>query len=105
MPRNIASSTGSSDLQNIHVSLRILSRPDPNKLSLIYRTLGEDYAERVLPSIVSDESKAVVVFLDFTVFLFDILLLLLFYSILFLLFLILFYFLFFIFYPFGVLIF
>jgi len=58
--RNIASSTGSSDLQMINVSLRILSRPDPMKLSHIYRTLGEDYAERVLPSIVSDESKAVV---------------------------------------------
>jgi prohibitin 2 len=58
--RNIASSTGSSDLQMINVSLRILSRPDPMNLSHIYRTLGEDYAERVLPSIVSDESKAVV---------------------------------------------
>lgn len=60
----------------ISVSLRILARPDPMKLSHIYRTLGsylifllhetkliligEDYAERVLPSIVSDESKAVV---------------------------------------------
>jgi prohibitin 2 len=58
--RNIASSTGSSDLQMISVSLRILARPDPLKLAYIYRTLGEDYAERVLPSIVSDESKAVV---------------------------------------------
>jgi len=58
--RNIASSTGSSDLQMINVSLRILSRPDPLKLSHIYQSLGEDYAERVLPSIVNDESNAVV---------------------------------------------
>lgn len=44
----------------INVSLRILSRPNPQRLPLIYKTLGEDYSERVLPSIVNEVSKAVV---------------------------------------------
>lgn len=45
----------------INVSLRILSRPDPQRLPTIYKTLGEDYSARVLPSIVYEVSKAVVV--------------------------------------------
>jgi len=59
-PCNIRSPTGSSDLQMISVSLRILSRPDPSGLPKIYQTLGEDYSDRVLPSIVNEVSKAVV---------------------------------------------
>jgi len=59
-PCNIRSPTGSSDLQMISLSLRILSRPDPFALPRIYQTLGEDYNDRVLPSIVNEISKAVV---------------------------------------------
>jgi len=59
-PVNIHSPTGSKDLQMINVSLRILSRPNFQQLPTIYRTLGEDYSERVLPSIVNEVSKAVV---------------------------------------------
>jgi len=59
-PVNIQSGTGSSDLQMINVSLRILSRPNPMRLPQIYTTLGLDYSDRVLPSIVSEVSKAVV---------------------------------------------
>eukprot|EP01126_Amoeba_proteus_P061550 TRINITY_DN8275_c0_g2_i1.p1 TRINITY_DN8275_c0_g2~~TRINITY_DN8275_c0_g2_i1.p1 ORF type:complete len:372 (-),score=75.80 TRINITY_DN8275_c0_g2_i1:67-1182(-) len=59
-PVNIHSPTGSKDLQMILVSLRILSRPNPAQLPTIYRTLGPDYSERVLPSIVNEVSKAVV---------------------------------------------
>ncbi len=36
----------------VNVGLRVLTRPNADKLPEIYRTLGTDYAERVLPSII-----------------------------------------------------
>lgn len=36
----------------VNIGLRVLTRPVPNKLPEIYRTLGTDYGERVLPSII-----------------------------------------------------
>ena len=36
----------------VNVGLRVLTRPDPERLPEIYRNLGTDYAERVLPSII-----------------------------------------------------
>lgn len=59
-PRNIQSLTGSRDLQMVTITLRVLSRPDPNSLPTIYRTLGIDYDDRVLPSIVNEVLKSVV---------------------------------------------
>ena len=49
------------DLQNVNITLRILFRPVPSSLPKIYQTLGIDYDERVLPSIVNEVLKAVVV--------------------------------------------
>lgn len=49
------------DLQNVQITLRILHRPEPNKLPNIYLNIGRDYAERVLPSITNEVLKAVVV--------------------------------------------
>jgi len=59
-PRSIQSMTGSKDLQMVNISLRVLSRPDPSYLPTIYRELGTDYDERVLPSIVNEVLKSVV---------------------------------------------
>lgn len=59
-PRNISSLTGSRDLQMVNIAVRVLSRPDPTKLPFIYRRLGTDYDERVLPSIVNEVCKQVV---------------------------------------------
>lgn len=59
-PRNIASLTGTKDLQMVNISVRVLSKPDDKKLQEIYRTLGADYDERVLPSIVNEVLKSVV---------------------------------------------
>ncbi len=59
-PRMIQSMTGSKDLQMVNISLRVLSRPDVVHLPQIYRELGTDYDERVLPSIVNEVLKAVV---------------------------------------------
>ncbi|GBE85059.1 proteolysis and peptidolysis-like protein [Sparassis latifolia] len=59
-PRNIASLTGTKDLQMVNITCRVLSRPNPSSLPTIYRELGTDYDERVLPSIVNEVLKSVV---------------------------------------------
>jgi len=59
-PRNIKSETGSKDLQTVNLTLRVLFRPDPSKLGSIFRNLGLDYDERVLPSLGNEVLKSVV---------------------------------------------
>lgn len=59
-PRNIASLTGTKDLQMVNITCRVLSRPRVDALPQIYRTLGQDFDERVLPSIVNEVLKSVV---------------------------------------------
>nr|KAJ3422022.1 hypothetical protein HK105_001502 [Polyrhizophydium stewartii] len=59
-PRNIASLTGTKDLQMVNITVRVLSRPRVEMLPEIYRTLGLDFDERVLPSVVNEVLKAVV---------------------------------------------
>ncbi|PVD36776.1 hypothetical protein C0Q70_03766 [Pomacea canaliculata] len=59
-PRKISSPTGSKDLQMVNISLRVLSRPLASQLPQIYRSLGTDFDERVLPSICNEVLKSVV---------------------------------------------
>nr|CAD1818161.1 unnamed protein product [Ananas comosus var. bracteatus] len=59
-PHLVESTSGSRDLQMVKIGLRVLTRPLPEKLPMIYRTLGENYNERVLPSIIHETLKAVV---------------------------------------------
>ena len=49
------------DLQNVNITLRILFRPIAESLPNIFKNLGVDYDERVLPSVVNEVLKAVVV--------------------------------------------
>jgi len=63
-PRNVSSITGSKDLQNVNITLRILFRPISSSLPKIYTNLGLDYDERVLPSISNEVLKAVVARFD-----------------------------------------
>lgn len=44
----------------VNITIRVLSKPDEYALPNIYRTLGLDYDERVLPSIVNEVLKSVV---------------------------------------------
>jgi prohibitin 2 len=44
----------------VNISCRVLSRPEVQALPVIYRELGQDYDERVLPSIVNEVLKSVV---------------------------------------------
>jgi len=59
-PRKISSPTGSKDLQMVNLSLRVLARPISDKLPEIHQTLGQDYDEKVLPSITNEVLKSVV---------------------------------------------
>jgi prohibitin 2 len=59
-PRKITSPTGSKDLQMVNISLRVLSRPDAINIPQVHKELGEDFAEKVLPSICHEVLKAVV---------------------------------------------
>ena len=59
-PVNLQTLTGSKDLQMVTIAIRVLHKPNPNQLVWIYRMLGVNYDERVLPSIMNECAKAVV---------------------------------------------
>ncbi|CEP19098.1 hypothetical protein [Parasitella parasitica] len=59
-PRNVASLTGTKDLQMVNITCRVLSKPRVDQLATVYRTLGQDYDERILPSVVNEVLKSVV---------------------------------------------
>jgi prohibitin 2 len=59
-PVNLQTLTGSKDLQMVTIAIRVLHKPDPNQLVWIYRNLGLNYEERILPSIMNECAKAVV---------------------------------------------
>ncbi|KAF2453620.1 band 7 family-domain-containing protein [Lineolata rhizophorae] len=63
-PRNINTVTGSKDLQMVNLTLRVLHRPEVGMLPKIYQNLGQDYDERVLPSIGNEVLKAIVAQFD-----------------------------------------
>ena len=44
----------------VNITCRVLSKPEQRALPTIYRELGKDYDERVLPSIVNEVLKSVV---------------------------------------------
>lgn len=59
-PREIPSITGTKDLQMVNLKLRVLWRPVVEELPRLYRELGTDFDERVLPSIGNEVLKSVV---------------------------------------------
>ncbi len=59
-PREVPSVTGTKDLQMVNIKLRILWRPVIEELPKLYRELGTDFDERVLPSIGNEVLKSVV---------------------------------------------
>ena len=59
-PREIPSVTGTKDLQMVNIKLRVLWRPVVDELPKIYRELGPDFDERVLPSVGNEVLKSVV---------------------------------------------
>jgi prohibitin 1 len=63
-PRSVPTVTGSKDLQNVSITLRILFRPLPSQLPHIFTSIGTDYDERILPSIINEVLKSVVAQFD-----------------------------------------
>eukprot|EP00760_Papus_ankaliazontas_P032092 PhM_4_TR5622/c0_g1_i1/m.62026/K17081/PHB2; prohibitin 2 len=59
-PTEVVTSTGSRDLQQVNMSVRVLYRPKLDSLHHLYRQLGTRYAETVLPSIINEVIKSVV---------------------------------------------
>jgi len=59
-PREIPSITGTKDLQMVNIKLRVLWRPICDELPKLYRELGTDFDERVLPSIGNEVLKSIV---------------------------------------------
>lgn len=59
-PHTFSSVSGTKDLQMVNLTLRVLSRPDESKLPTIYKELGLEYDEKVLPSIGNEILKSVV---------------------------------------------
>ena len=59
-PQMIHSTTGTRDMQTVDLSLRMLFRPNIDKLDEILLNLGLDYDERVLPSIGNEVLKSVI---------------------------------------------
>jgi len=57
-PSEISSASGSRDLQMVDLTLRVLYRPG-NDLPSLYRTLGTNYAQRLLPSVGNEVMKSV----------------------------------------------
>ncbi|CAL0301762.1 unnamed protein product [Lupinus luteus] len=59
-PHTFSSVSGTKDLQMVNLTLRLLSRPDTQRLPTIVQNLGLEYDEKVLPSIGNEVLKAVV---------------------------------------------
>lgn len=59
-PRSVPVTTGSKDLQSVNITLRVLFRPQPSKLPVIYKETGLYYEDRIMPSIVTEVLKTVI---------------------------------------------
>lgn len=59
-PKLIQTTTGTKDLQTVTIHCRMLFKPEITGLPQIHKTLGDDYDERVLPSIANEVMKATI---------------------------------------------
>jgi prohibitin 1 len=59
-PKLIQTSTGTKDLQMVTIHVRMLFKPQIEGIPTIHSTLGEDYDERVLPSVANEVIKATI---------------------------------------------
>ncbi|KAF5208156.1 Prohibitin, partial [Thalictrum thalictroides] len=59
-PHTFSSQSGTKDLQTVSIQLQVLSRSEVSQLLSIFKTLGTEYDQKVLPSIGNEVLKAVV---------------------------------------------
>merc|ERR1711988_1465687 len=57
-PYLLRTMSGSRDLQMVDMQLRVLCRPNVDVLPTIFKKIGSDYREKVLPSIVNEVLKS-----------------------------------------------
>ena len=59
-PKDLQTVTGTKDLQNVHINLRVLFKPRVDKIPEIFLNYGYDYEQRILPSISNEILKSIV---------------------------------------------
>ena len=59
--RQITCPSPPPDLQMVNIGLRVLARPQASMLPAMYRKLGLDYDDRVLPSIMNEVRIAILI--------------------------------------------
>ncbi|KAG8342717.1 SPFH domain [Trypanosoma vivax] len=59
-PTEVLTATGSRDLQTVNLAVRVLYQPNVGNLPSLYRNVGVEYAETVLPSLVNEIIRAVI---------------------------------------------
>lgn len=59
-PKLIQTTTGTKDLQTVTIHVRMLFKPEVSGLPTIHKTIGEDYDERVIPSIANEVMKSTI---------------------------------------------
>eukprot|EP00475_Leptophrys_vorax_P004886 TRINITY_DN12929_c0_g1_i1.p1 TRINITY_DN12929_c0_g1~~TRINITY_DN12929_c0_g1_i1.p1 ORF type:complete len:296 (+),score=70.01 TRINITY_DN12929_c0_g1_i1:88-975(+) len=59
-PKKISSPTGTRDMQTVNITLRVLYKPRAASLPEIHRRFGNDFDERILPSIVNETLKSII---------------------------------------------
>lgn len=59
-PKDIQTTTGTKDMQQITLWVRLLFKPRPDKLPFIHSSLGAQYDNHVLPSVGQEVMKSVV---------------------------------------------
>eukprot|EP00466_Bigelowiella_natans_P020621 jgi/Bigna1/48272/estExt_Genewise1.C_240151 len=63
-PKKVRSISGTKDLQMVDIEMRVLYKPNVNRLPTIWSRFGTDYDDRVLPSIISETLKATIAQFD-----------------------------------------
>ena len=59
-PIEVPTASGSRDLQTVNMAVRVLYQPNVDNLHHIYRHIGVNYAETVLPSLINEIIRAVI---------------------------------------------
>lgn len=57
---SVRSVTGSKDLQQVSVTLRVLYKPQEEHIPNLFQEIGMDYADKILPSVGNEVLKAVI---------------------------------------------
>jgi len=56
----VVSPSGTADLQMVDIGLRVLYRPNPVKIQEIAQQIGDDFSDKILPSIIHETLKSVI---------------------------------------------